>query len=248
MGVKRYPLASLVDHLMKYELGIWNVLADQNSTSQLTDYFDFVYVDLEHGFRSVNDVLATVRFYNSKQVNYSVRVRRFDDPIIQTLLDAGVRRFVLPQLRSMDELNSFKRRLQFPPNGTRGFHPKSTLKVNTPQDESVSLTVIIETPESLEILEKIASESLVTDLYLGAFDLSMELGIEGGPFSPELDKYFSQISNVCDEYGKNFVAMLPEGTNLSFANKYSLDRGVVGIDSLLINKFFVQLTSTLRAE
>ena len=59
---------------------------------------------------------------------------------------------------------------------------------------------------------------------------------------------FSQISNVCDEYGKNFVAMIPEGTNLSFADKYSLDRVVVGIDSLLINKFFVQLTSTLRAE
>ncbi len=248
MGVERHPLASLVDLPMKYELGIWNVLADQNSTSQLTEYFDFVYLDLEHGFRSVDDILATVRFYNSKQVNFSVRVRRFDDPIIQTLLDVGVRKFVLPQLRSMDELNSFKRRLQFPPNGTRGFHPKSTLKVNTPQDEGVTLTVIIETPESLEILEKIARENLVTDLYLGAFDLSMELGVAGGPFSPELDKYFLQIRNVCKDYGKNFVAMLPEGTDLSFADKYSLDRVVVGIDSLLINKFLLQLTSTLRAE
>jgi len=227
---------------------VWNVLVDQNSTFQLADYFDFIYVDLEHGFRSIDDILATVRFYNSKQIDFSVRVRRFDDPIIQTLLDAGVRKFVLPQVRSMTELNAFKRSLHFPPHGTRGFHPKSTLKLNTPKDESVALAVIIETPEALALLEEIANESLVTDLYLGAFDLSMELGIKGGPFSPELDEYFSRVKSVCVKFNKKFVAMLPESTDLSFADKYSLDKVVVGIDSLLIHSFLLQLTSNLRVD
>jgi len=154
---------------------------------------------------------------------------------------------VLPQVRSMDEFYSFKRSLQFPPNGTRGLHPKSTLKMNTPQDEKVELTVIIETAEALAILETIAKEPLVTDLYLGAFDLSMELNVQGGPYSPELDKYFSQIRVVCEKFDKNFVAMLPEGTDLSFAKKHSLDKVVVGIDSLLIHTFLIQLTSNLRA-
>jgi 2-keto-3-deoxy-L-rhamnonate aldolase RhmA len=232
---------------MKNKLGVWNVLADQNLTSQLIDFFDFIYVDLEHGFRSINDLLATVRFYNSKRINFSVRVRRFDDPIIQTLLDVGVRNFVLPQLRSMDEFNTFKRSLQFPPNGTRGLHPNSTLAINTPPDEKVNVTVIIETPEALGIIEQVANETLVTDLYLGAYDLSMELGVQGGPFSPELDRYFLQVKSVCEKFNKNFVAMLPVGSSLSFADKYCLDKVVVGIDSLLIRALLCQLTSNLRA-
>jgi 2-keto-3-deoxy-L-rhamnonate aldolase RhmA len=228
---------------MKHELGVWNILSDRDSTSQLAEYFDFIYVDLEHGFRSIDDILTTVTFYNLKQVNFSVRVRRFDDPIIQTLLDAGVRKFVLPQLRSMEELNAFKRS-----RGIRGLHPKSTLKTNSPRDENIAITVIIETPEALAILDKIANETLVTDLYLGAFDLSMELGVVAGPFSAELDKYFSQVKTVCTEYGKNFVAMFPESTDTSFADKHTLDKVVVGIDSMLIHKFYLQLTTSLRGE
>lgn len=231
-----------------HELGVWNILSDRDSTSQLAEYFDFIYIDLEHGFRSIDDILATITLYNLKQVDFSVRVRRFDDPITQTLLDAGVRKFVLPQLRSIEELKTFKRSLQFPPNGIRGLHPKSALKINTPRDENIAITVIIETPEALAILEKIANETLVTDLYLGAFDLSMELGVVGGPFSAELDKYFSQVKTVCKEYGKNFVAMFPESTDPSFSEKHALDKVVVGIDSMMIRKFYLQLTTSLRGE
>ncbi len=233
---------------MKQSLGVWNILSDRDSTSQLPEFFDFIYVDLEHGFRSIDDLLATVTFYNLKQVDFSVRVRRFDDPIIQTLLDAGVRKFVLPQLRSIEELVAFKRSLLFPPNGTRGLHPKSTLHINSPEDENIAITVVIETPEALAILEKIVNETLVSDLYLGAFDLSMELSVLGGPFSAELDQYFTQIKNVCKKYGKNFVAMFPENIDPSFASKHALDKVVVGIDSMLIRKFYLQLTQNLRGD
>jgi len=231
---------------MKTELGVWNVLPDEHLTFQLTEYFDFIYIDLEHGFRSIDDLLTTIKFYNLKQINFSVRVRSFDDPLIQTLLDSGVRKFVLPQLRSIQEFKTFIRSIQFPSTGTRGLHPKSNLKINTPQDENINVTVIIETLEALAILEEIADETLVTDLYLGAFDLSMELGLKSGPFSPELDKYFLQVKNVCRKFNKNFVAMLPENADLSFADKHSLDRVVVGIDSMLIHKFFIELMSNLR--
>ena len=233
---------------MKTELGVWNVLPDEHSTFQLTEYFDFIYIDLEHGFRSIDDLLTTIRFYNFKKINFSVRVRSFDDPLIQTLLDVGVRRFVLPQIRTIHELQIFKQKISFPPIGRRGLHPRSNLEINRTFVEDLSLTVIIETREALEILNEIASESLVKDLYLGVFDLSMELGIEDGPFSPELDKYFLQVRNVCEVFHKNFVAMLPQGSDLTFAEKYSIDKVVVGIDSSLIHSFFLQLTTKLRTE
>jgi 2-keto-3-deoxy-L-rhamnonate aldolase RhmA len=233
---------------MRTELGVWNVLPDQNSTFQLPEYFDFIYIDLEHGLRTIDELLTTIRFFNLRQTNYSVRVRRFDDPLIQTLLDAGVRNFILPQLRSINEFSIFKSKISFPPNGTRGLHPKSKLKINTALSEKLSLTVIIETPEALEILDEIASDASVTDLYLGVFDLSMELGIQGGPFSPEVDKYYLKIMNICKKFGKNFVAMLPDSADLSFAEKHSLDKVVIGIDSMLIHSHFLQITSKLRTK
>ena len=76
----------------------------------------------------------------------------------------------------------------------------------------------------------------------------MELGIESGPFAPELDKYFLEDRKVCELFHKGFVAMLPEGLDLSFAEKHSLDKVIVGIDSSLIHSFFLALRENLRTE
>ena len=128
---------------MRTELGVWNVLPDQNSTFQLPEYFDFIYIDLEHGLRTINELLTTIKFFNLRQTNYSVRVRRFDDPLIQTLLDVGVRNFILPQLRSINEFSIFKSKISFPPNGTRGLHPNSKLTINTALSEKLSIHCLI---------------------------------------------------------------------------------------------------------
>ena len=47
---------------VKKELGVWNVLPNQESALPLSDYFDFVYIDLEHGFRSVDELSTTIKF------------------------------------------------------------------------------------------------------------------------------------------------------------------------------------------
>ena len=233
---------------MRTELGVWNVLPNQDSALPLSDYFDFVYIDLEHGFRSIDDLSTTIKFYNLKKTNYSVRVRNFNDPLIQTLLDLGVRNFVLPQIRIFNEIEIFKSKISFPPLGLRGFHPRSNLKTNAPKSEDVSLTIIIETLEALELLNEIAGDPMVSELYLGVFDLSMELGINEGAFSEKLDDYFLQIKTVCEKHNKKFVAMLPTGEDLSFAYRHGLDKVVVGIDSSLMNQYYEDLIVNLRRE
>jgi 2-keto-3-deoxy-L-rhamnonate aldolase RhmA len=228
------------------QIGIWNSLAGLESTMTLVEIFDSIYIDLEHGFRSVDDLTATVNFYNIKKVDFAVRVRSFDDPITQTLLDIGVRHFVIPQLRSIEELEFFKKKVLFPPNGSRGLHPRSNLAFNRPVNEDIKITIVIETLESLELLPTFAQESMVSELYLGVFDLSMELEISEGPFSPALDTYFDQVSEICKKYDKKFVAMLPAGENLSFAKIRKLDKAIIGIDVTLINQFYLSHIAALQ--
>jgi 2-keto-3-deoxy-L-rhamnonate aldolase RhmA len=231
---------------MRQELGVWNVLPNQESALPLGDYFDFVYIDLEHGFRSIDELSTTIKFYNLKKTNYSVRVRNVDDSLIQTLLDLGVRNFVLPQIRLFNEIEIFKRKISFPPLGVRGLHPRSNYKSNVPQSEAVSLTIIIETVEALELLNEIAGDPMVSELYLGVFDLSLELGIKDGAFSKKLDEYFLQVKTTCEKHNKKFVAMLPDGEDISFATRHGLDKVVVGIDASLINQFYIDLIANLR--
>ena len=223
----------------KIEIGIWNSLASLESTSILAEIFDSIYIDLEHGFRSIDDLTATINFYNMKQVDFAVRVRSYNDPLTQTLLDIGVRHFIVPQLRSLEELEIFKRKVLFPPNGSRGLHPRSNLAFNKPVNEEIKVTVVIETLESLDLIPTFAQDKIVSELYLGVFDLSMELENSDGPFSQVLDKYFEQVSEVCKKNDKKFAAMLPAGENLSFAKSRKLDKAIVGIDVTLINQLYL---------
>jgi 2-keto-3-deoxy-L-rhamnonate aldolase RhmA len=223
----------------KIQIGIWNSLASLESTMTLAEIFDSIYIDLEHGFRSIDDLTATINFYNMKQVDFAVRVRSYNDPLTQTLLDIGVRHFIVPQLRSLEELEIFKRKVLFPPNGSRGLHPRSNLAFNKPVNEDIKVTVVIETLESLDLIPTFAQEKIVSELYLGVFDLSMELEISDGPFSQVLDKYFEQVSEVCKKNDKKFAAMLPAGENLNFAKSRKLDKAIVGIDVTLINQLYL---------
>jgi 2-keto-3-deoxy-L-rhamnonate aldolase RhmA len=211
----------------------------------LIEYFDFVYIDLEHGFRSVNELVTILSFYNSINFNYSVRIRSIHDPLIQTLIDNGVRNFIVPQLRSLEEFRTFKRKIELPPKGVRGIHPRSQFKRSAPANENLKLTIIIETLESLKLIENFANDDLVESLYLGVFDLSMELEMEGSHYSKELNEYFGRVSNICYKYDKQFIAMLPDGEDILFAEKHNLNRIVAGIDSILIHDFYRKLTSNL---
>jgi 2-keto-3-deoxy-L-rhamnonate aldolase RhmA len=134
----------------------------------------------------------------------------------------------------------------FPPNGSRRLHPRSNLAFNRPVNEDIKITVVIETLESLELLPTFAQEKIVSELYLGVFDLSMELEISEGPFSQVLDKYFDQVSEICKKYDKKFVAMLPAGENLSYAKSHKLDKAIIGIDVTLINQLYLSHIAALQ--
>jgi len=230
------------------EIGVWNCLSSVELSIILGETFDFVYVDLEHGLRSIENLTLTAKIYNLRKIKYSVRIRSFDDPIIQSLLDLGVRNFILPQLRSLSELEQFKKRIFFPPHGTRGLHPRTTLKSNIPAVDSISVTVIVETMETIELLEVLAGDEIVNGFYFGAFDLSMELQIVDGPFSPSMKPYINRVSNVCRSTGKTFQAMLPNVNDVAFAEHYNVDKVLVGIDSVLMEEYYIGLIRNLRGK
>jgi len=172
--------ASLAPTMSRSEYGCWSIINDQQVVKIVANELDFLIIDLEHGFRDFQDFSSAFEATRSTKADIYVRVRKYNDPWIQSLLDLGVRRFVVPQIRELRELEEFVRATTFPPYGHRGLHPRifqstgtHSTKLKDVPNLKVHTCVIIETKASLDLTEVISAHPDVDEIYLGVYDLSL---------------------------------------------------------------------------
>ena len=227
----------------KFEYGCWNIISDPFIVRTLANELDFLFVDLEHGFRDFKDLTSALIATQNANSDIYVRVRNYRDPWIQSLLDLGVTRFIIPQIRKVSEIEEFLQASTFPPAGRRGLHPRVYQSTptgrNTLKDiliSKIKVCVIIETKESLELLEELCANPQIDEIYLGVYDLSMELGIVNGTDSEEMLAICAKISKTAERFAKPLIAM---ATNHSVLKKLSLigvSKFVIGIDSSMLQE------------
>ena len=189
----------------------------------------------------------------SKQIY--VRVRKFDDPWIQSLLDLGVTHFVLPQIRTADEFNSFVSATRFPPVGRRGLHPRIFQNAlnngdggqKAPGDFGIRICLIIETREALALMEELISREEVDEIYFGVYDLSQELEIESGVDSPEMMLICQNIAKVASYHSKEMLAMSTTEDSSLALKKLGVTKFVLGIDASLLEESIITKAAKYRA-
>lgn len=231
------------------QYGIWNSIDDVNVIGILSSKYDFIIIDLEHGYRSFDRVQTAILLLTAQKKDFMVRVRSAQDSLVQTLLDLGVKKFVLPKSRSLDEVRIFESQLLFPPNGTRGNHPKLKYSFqNVGIDKSfpeynseIHLCVIIETKELLAQIESIHKISSVKELYLGAYDLSLDLQLPGGINDAGLEKIYSKIADVCSKYSLEFSSMVSARFKEADLKNYGITKMICGIDMLFLEQYLKRL-------
>ena len=226
------------------QYGIWNSIDDVNVLGILSYRYDFVIIDLEHGYRSFDRVQTAILLLTAQKKDFMVRVRSAQDPLVQTLLDLGVKKFVLPKSKSLDEVRIFESQLLFPPNGTRGNHPrlkfslqnygieKSFLEFNS----EIQLCVIVETKELLDQIQSIHEISSVKELYLGAYDLSLDLQLPKGINDDILNNIYMKIADICSENSLVFSSMVSERFSESDLKNYGVTKMICGIDILFLDQ------------
>jgi 2-keto-3-deoxy-L-rhamnonate aldolase RhmA len=220
------------------EYGIWNSIDDVSVISILSSRYDFIVIDLEHGYRSFDRIQTAILLLAAQKKDFMVRVRSTQDPLIQTLLDLGVKKFVLPKSKTLDEVRIFESQLLFPPNGTRGNHPKIKFgfqnfgikKSFTEYNNEIHLCVIVETKELLAQIQSIHKISSVKELYLGAYDLSLDLQLVEGINDDGLKTIYSKIADVCDKNSLVFSSMVSEKFLESDLKNYGVTKMICGID------------------
>jgi 4-hydroxy-2-oxoheptanedioate aldolase len=155
--------------------------------------YDALVIDLQHGLVDQAGMLAMLQAIGTTRVTPLARASWNEPSALMRPLDAGAFGVICPMISTRAECEAFVSACRYPPRGMRSFGPTRSL-VSIGADyvvrpEPFALTFAqIETASGLANVEAIASVPGLTGLYVGPWDLSLDLGLAkpGDLLDPEL--------------------------------------------------------------
>jgi len=172
--------------------------------------YDFFIIDNEHGAYSpetVSDLIAAARGAGLDTVVRIPEVRR--ETILKPL-DSGATGLLIPQVNTARQAEEVIFHAKYPPAGNRGAalrRPHSLYRKVNPAaylkqaNEETLIAVQAETPEAIKNLEAIAAVPGVDVIFVGPFDLSVNLGIPGDTNHPREVEAIDRVVEACRQKG-----------------------------------------------
>ncbi len=192
---------------------------------------DYLWIDLEHSAMSPEALSGHLLACRAARIPGIVRVPAAGTAFIKPVLDAGADGIIVPQIRTVEEVQAVVSDCRYPPVGTRGFGPRvpsrygrvPTAEVISAANRSLFVVVQIETREAFEAVEKIARVPGLDSLVVGPWDLSGAIGTLGDVESPLIMDAISRIGAAAKAAG---ISVGAGGATPAFAAKL-LKRGVL---------------------
>ena len=143
--------------------------------------YDALVLDLQHGLLDPAGMVGMLQAIEAAQVPALARVAWNEPAALMRPLDAGACGVICPMVGSAQECEAFVSACRYPPRGMRSFGPTRSLLSMGPgymtQEATQALTFAqIETAEGLANVEAIAGVPGLSGLYVGPWDLSLDLG------------------------------------------------------------------------
>ncbi len=172
---------------------------------------DFIFIDAQHSLYNVETIGHIALAAIGVGIAPLVRVRSYNDPQTQVLLDNGVMGIVFPDVNTADQAREAVRRSKYPPIGTRsvgGGYPILNYKP-TPVPDAVAalqdntlVVCMIETQEGLDNVEAIAAVEGVDVIHVGSNDLLTAMGMPGAFGCPQHISALEKVIAACKKHGK----------------------------------------------
>jgi 2-dehydro-3-deoxyglucarate aldolase/4-hydroxy-2-oxoheptanedioate aldolase len=138
-----------------------------------------------------------------------VRIPAIRHDAISLPLDLGAAGIMAPMVESAEQALQVVAAALYPPRGRRGFgvvHPEDreeTVEATLASaNEEILVLAQIESAEGVEAVEEIAAVEGVDGLFIGAFDLSIDLGAPAVFDSPELLRAIDAVCAACRKHEK----------------------------------------------
>jgi 4-hydroxy-2-oxoheptanedioate aldolase len=164
--------------------------------------FDFLVLDAEHGFFSIESIQAMVVAAEGAGIPAIVRVPSCLAAEVGRSLDAGAAGILFPRGDGRATVRAAIETAKYPAAGKRGLGGVRANRYGTvPLDrfvqeanEATAIIVQIETAGALEELEAIAAEPDLDVLFVGPNDLTQALGVPGQYADPRYKEAVERIA------------------------------------------------------
>lgn len=203
------------------QIGTWvNLLRNPASLTLLKQAgLDFVRLDMEHSSPSIETVADFAGMARALDLPLMVRPPEANREWITRLLDIGIYNLLCPQVDTPEHAAEIGDASRYTPRGSRGLSSASpgndfdTTSMSVPDrlkftNDQVFITVLLESAQGFEHLEKIAATDGIDALSLGPQDLAQDLGVFGTPDQERvLDEKRAQVIEAAKKHGKTSAMM-----------------------------------------
>jgi 4-hydroxy-2-oxoheptanedioate aldolase len=193
--------------------GIWRIMPSPYLSEIIgIAGFDFQILDCEHGvydYDSLYKDIIACELHNSSPV---IRVSGINKVEVQRCLDLGAQGIVFPQLKNFNDFENAIEQMKYAPSGNRGYNPFVRAggfgSGPSPETNEPCCIGIIETLTAVEQIEKILKLKSLDMVYIGAYDLSMQLGVQGELQSPQMVSIVDKIVMIAKKNNKPVSLMV----------------------------------------
>lgn len=197
-------------------VGMWVVSGSPIATEiSAGSGLDLLLIDGEHSANTLETIQLQLQVAAAFPVCPLVRVPFGDAVIIKQVLDLGAQNLIVPMVESAQQAEALVRAMQYPPQGVRGVGSAlaRSSRWNRVEgylangNDSVSLTVQIESANAVEHAEEILAVDGVDAVFVGPADLSASLGLLGQQGHPDVLAAVERVLAAATAAGK------PAGVN-----------------------------------
>ncbi len=173
--------------------------------------FDWLFVDLEHGSMDLDTATQISVAALGAGISSLVRVPRGRYDLATRVLDGGAWGIVMPHVDTAEEAREIVDRLRYPPAGHRsvygampqlGFGSMPMAEAGAAINANMLIVVMLESPTAIANADAIAAVPGVDALLIGSSDLTMEMGLAGQFYHPDVVKAFETMIAACRKHKK----------------------------------------------
>ncbi len=154
---------------------------------------DFVIIDMEHGAADFRTAARMVVAAQAEGCAPLIRVAGNDDQSILRALEAAPEGVIVPHIETTSQREKAMSHIKFSPDGTRSLNPFTRAGSYGSNTQSLAVRnreifsgLIIESMAGVKNMEKILGDNSIDIIYIGTYDLSVDLGLAGQTKHPKV--------------------------------------------------------------
>lgn len=172
---------------------------------------EFVILDTEHSGVGIETVKSQVAYARGTGVAPMARVPGTHYHLIAPMLDAGVHGIMVPMVETAEQAARIAAWCRYRPQGVRGlafgmphddYRGGDHVSAMKEENERTLVIALVETAAGIENVEAIMATPGIDVGWLGHYDLTNALGIDGQFDHPRYKAAVKKLVKACARYGK----------------------------------------------